>query len=646
MPMPPPLGRSLIPLPGESLPGFILRLSYRLQLPPARLAALTGLVLAGHSSARAPASLLTEIPEPARRTFAHMTRLTTEKVAHLGLACLQERYPLPTRSAKNAVTARLLLTDRSIFAPATRYCPDCLTGDRSPVQDAFGGPWRKTWHLPAVFACALHQRLLEDHCPECDQPVHGRHPGTPSLLLPAMRAKPLHPSQCRAVLNPGRGSTLPTCCGNRLDHTLNHRQAGPQLIALQYKIFDLLAPDGPARTLSAGEQTDPARYFTDLQALALLICSTWPAARNLSPSQDTAEAIDQHVESLRKQAADRQSHTLSAKARVMFDPPPTDAAASAGLTHIADRILLSGRPDQVREHLRTLLPTSTRQASRTSWGLRVSRSTTPCSPGLRAAYAPLLKAFTKAGGRPQARREATIRPQRWGPEHIPAFLPKDWHDRHFKPLTGINPMFTRRTAVLRLVQMVTGGSLGEAAQFLGIATTRTTWQGRIYSGAGHVHSNAKKQPDPLSFEAALNALTAELDEPTTPLIDFQRRRQVLETWAIDEDTWKNLVARLPPVPGPRHPELGDRKRQIASIYIWVEVTSGEHHFAPRPIEAAQPPAIQQAWALRRNTIWHLLQRDRPRPHYTSLKTELNTLAASLARTIDAQPPTTPGNRHL
>src|SRR5260370_1313034 len=91
----PPLGRSLIPLPGESLPGFILRLPCRLQLPSARLAALTGLVPAGHSGARAPASLLTEIPEPPGRTFACMTPLTTEKVAQFGLACLPERYPHP-----------------------------------------------------------------------------------------------------------------------------------------------------------------------------------------------------------------------------------------------------------------------------------------------------------------------------------------------------------------------------------------------------------------------------------------------------------------------------------------------------------------------------------------------------------------------
>ena len=54
----------------------------------------------------------------------------------------------------------------------------------------------------------------------------------------------------------------------------------------------------------------------------------------------------------------------------------------------------------------------------------------------------------------------------------------------------------------------------------------------------------------------------------------------------------------------------------------------------RPIEAAQPPEVQEAWKLRRNTIWHLMHRSQPGPHYTSLKAELNTLATSLVRTID------------
>ncbi len=195
-------------------------------------------------------------------------------------------------------------------------------------------------------------------------------------------------------------------------------------------------------------------------------------------------------------------------------------------------------------------------------------------------------------------------------------------------------MFTRRTAVLRLVQMVAGGSLGEAAGYLGIAATDTTHErkGRIYSGAGHVHRIAKMHPDPYAFETALDALAGELDQPSTQLVNYQQRRRALEAWSIDADTWDDLIARLPAVPGPQEPELGDRKRQIASIYIWVQITSGEHHFAPRPIEAAQPRQIQQAWKLRRNTIWHLLQSDRP--HYTSLKAELHALAASLAKTID------------
>ena len=63
------------------------------------------------------------------------------------------------------------------FAPATRYCPECLAGDGSAIQESFGGPWLKAWHLPVVFACPAHRRLLEHLCPECGQPVHGRRPG-------------------------------------------------------------------------------------------------------------------------------------------------------------------------------------------------------------------------------------------------------------------------------------------------------------------------------------------------------------------------------------------------------------------------------------------------------------------------------------
>jgi len=631
MPAPRPLGRSLVPIPGESLPGFLLRLSYRLNLTPARLAELTGLTTGGHGTSSLHAVLLTGIPAPARHTFAHMTRLTDDQVTGLGLAAWQERYPLPAWMPGKRHT---LPTDRwALFAPATRYCPECLAGDGSPVQKSFGGPWLKTWHLPVVFACPAHQRLLEHSCPECGHAVHVR-PGDRAsfALLPVMRLAGLHLAQCRADLPPGRnGRSLPRCCGARLDHAGPRQHASPELLALQGKILRLLDPDGPASTVSAGMPASPGSYFADLRALGLLACSTWPAARNLSPSDEIAAAIDQHVAALRQQEAERQASSPASIARTA--PPPMDAAVSAGLAHIADRIL-TGTPDEARWQIRPLLPPSTREAGRTNWGRWVTVPATPCSEGLQTAYKPLLRISARPAGRPQARRSALVRTHRWGPENIPALIPEDWYARHFTPLAGVSPALARRTAALRLVQIITGGSLAEAAEFLGISSGYGPWHqggGRTYS-AGPARSRARQQPDPPGFETGLRNLTRELSDPGTPLVDYQRRRHAMQTWSIDEDTCPGMATKRSLM---SHPEIGDHTRQIASVYVWARVTCGEPRFAPRPIQAAQSPEVQEDWRRRWNAIWGLLLRSsKPRSYYTLLRTELDTLADALAEAID------------
>src|SRR6266704_3293249 len=558
MPAPRPLPRSLVPVPGESLPGFLLRLSCRLNQPPAKIAELTGLAPDRASGARMPVILQAGIPETGSSACTRMTRHTGAQAAQLGMGTWHERYPPVIASPESKARGARRLDGRLILAPATRYCPECLAGDGSAIQEAFGGPWLKAWHLPVVFACPVHKRLLEHLCPECGQAVRGRRPGSNAGLLPAMLAAGLHPAQCRAEIAQGTGRH-PACCGTRLDR---------------------------------------------------------------------------HIDSLQEQAAARHAGTPgdASRARIDFSFPPADAAASGGLAHIADRILAGSR-DDVRAQLLLLLPFGTRNAGQSRWGLSMARMAIPCSEGLQAAYAPVLRTFTKTGG-PRGRRDAVLRPGRWGPENIPAFLPQDWHARPFMPIAGVSDRFIRRTAALRLVQMVSGGSLSDAAQLLGIASAGTAMPGYgIYPGAGHVHSGARKQHGPLSFENALEALTIELGNPATPLIDYHARRQALQTWCIDEDTWTSLTARLPPAPGPQQPDLGDRKRQLASIYIWVQLTSGEHLFAPRPIEAIMPPALRKPWA-QWTSAWKLLDRSHPGPHYASLKAELSTIATLLARTID------------
>lgn len=632
MPAPRPLPRSLVPLSGESLPGFLLRLSFRLGLPPARLGELTG--LASGTGTRLPARLLAGIPGPAGRTFALMTRLGPGQAARLGMSDWRERYPPLTAGSEDASGLRRL-NPNLILAPVTRYCPDCLAGDGSAVQESFGGPWLKAWHLPVVFACPAHQRLLEHRCPGCSRAVREQQRSGPQpTLLPAAIVPGLHPAQCRTAIAPGRGGRPPQCCGTRLDQPGYRQPASPEALTLQHKILALLDPSGPASTLSAGQPASPPGYFADLQEIGLLACATWPAARHLSPDEATASAVDEHVASLRQQAASKSRRGPVPATRSLPGSAPADAAASVGLACIADHIL-AGSTDEVREKLRQLIPGPDAKTAGKAWAGWVGRPSSPCSGGLREAAGPMLWGFTRAARGPAGKRTTAIRRRHWGPEHVPAFLPDDWYSRHFTPAGDINHVFLRRTAPLRLVQMASGGSLGEAARFLGITVSPTPWQDRVYAGTGNVHTAGTQQPDLHRFEDSLANLARELDDPATPLVNYQHRRRALEDWCIDDTAWTALLSGMPPFAGSRQADLGDRKRQLASAFVWVQVTSGEHYFAPRPIQDAQPAGIRERWNTWMNSTWHRMHHGPHGPHYAILKIELHKVAASLTLEIDA-----------
>jgi hypothetical protein len=462
------LPRSLDPLADESLPGYLLRLAHRLALTPARLAVRAELATTGHLATQTPDYALISLPVSARDAFAHTARLSACEVDDLCLRSLNARYPLVASTIKNH-PGRPHAT-RWILIPHTRYCPQCLAGNNTPIQREHGGAWRKAWHLPAVFACIDHHRLLEHGCPHCRQPVHGtlRVP----MLLPNMRVKGLHPAQCRATVSPGSGLRTPTCCGAQLDTpTDGGIDPSDAVIELQRQVLALLDPHGPDTVLSAGYATTPRRYFTDLRTLTALVCFSWPTLRQLSPTAPIAQAIDHHVAHQHRQDPD--AHQPPASRRGL-DAAPLDAAASAGLTAIASQLLTGSSPDEIRERLQPLLPASSRQANRSAWGLLAERTQSEQSDGLRQAYGPLLRTFTRNG--PHARR-APQRQTRFGPEHIPAFLPDTWHARHFHHMHGVNPKLVRRTAAVQLVQLITGGCLGDAAAYLGINPT-----GKQYSG--------------------------------------------------------------------------------------------------------------------------------------------------------------------
>src|SRR5579864_5504792 len=143
-----PLPRSLDPLPGEALDGFLLRLSYRLERTPHRIASITGLIKpSGFTVLTFPH--LMHLAPGRRRDFAHATRLSPDEVAGLCLSSLAGQYPpaSPTPQTRGWAGSQPP-GNHWIFSRSTRYCPQCLAGDGSAIQNNLGGPWRKSWRLP------------------------------------------------------------------------------------------------------------------------------------------------------------------------------------------------------------------------------------------------------------------------------------------------------------------------------------------------------------------------------------------------------------------------------------------------------------------------------------------------------------------
>ncbi|WP_433603687.1 TniQ family protein [Nocardia sp. CA-135953] len=125
--------------------------------------------------------------------FAAATRLSTDEAATLTLVPLADRYP-PIAKTLFGLSSQV---DRWLFNNTQRYCPKCLTGDRSPIQQQHGGPWKLVWHLPISFACPHHQIFLR-HCPQPHQPRD------PWRLITNIAESTLHPAQCRYPLRTGR----------------------------------------------------------------------------------------------------------------------------------------------------------------------------------------------------------------------------------------------------------------------------------------------------------------------------------------------------------------------------------------------------------------------------------------------------------
>jgi hypothetical protein len=344
-----PLPRSLDPLPGESLNGYLLRLSCRLRVSPLHLARLTGCT--GGRQSFIGRRVLFDLDV---REFARAARLSAAEAASLTAASWTGRYPPIGRSRTEP--GRRLILDGWLAATSIRYCPQCLAGDGSPAQQQYGGPWRKTWHLPVTFACTEHQRFLREDCPR----EHPRQAASALIAFPA--ASGLHPVQCRLPPQGGKTGRNRTSCDLRLDQPGDDGPPGPDpgTLDVQERILALLSPQHPA--------PDAARAFTDLRVISALVCLTWPLSEDLMNPR-LAAAVSEYARpasTLRNQSLDRQPRGIPATAGIL--------TAAAAIRSTAD---LEGTL------ARHITPSQWDTGTTQNWKHILGRHQSACSPALR-----------------------------------------------------------------------------------------------------------------------------------------------------------------------------------------------------------------------------------------------------------------------
>jgi hypothetical protein len=364
-----PLPRTLDPLPGESVGGYLLRLSFRLRVSPLHLARITGCA-ARRQSFIGPRTLFSlDAPK-----FAQAARLSAYEAASLSASSWAGRYPPIGRS--RIEPGRRLTRDGWLTTASTRYCPQCLAGDGSPVQRQYGGAWKKTWQLPVTLACTEHQQFLQQGCPR-------EHPAqATSALIAFPAAAGLHPAQCRLPPQGGHTGRNRASCDIRLDQpgTATLPEPDPVTLDVQERILDLLSPRHPGPAA--------ARAFTDLRLISALVCLAWPLSENLITPR-LAAAVSEHT---RAAAGSGQS----------FDRQPRGILATAGILTAATAIRdATDLEDVLARHIKLgTWPTGTKQ----NWVQILLRHQSACSPALRDPALAITAATIadKRKGRPSA----------------------------------------------------------------------------------------------------------------------------------------------------------------------------------------------------------------------------------------------------
>ncbi|NUR03650.1 MAG: TniQ family protein [Streptomyces sp.] len=584
-----PLARSLEPLPEESLPGYLLRLAYRLGRSPARVAHLCGLPTNGQR--RLAADYMLELPPETVAEFARVTGLSVPEAQNLGLRRYMRIFPA-LRTMRGS-TSRQSESRPGMFGSvshiyesnwavnlSSRFCPECLKGDGSPVQEAYGGPWNLRWHLPFVFACTIHRQLLHSRCPSCRSDLAQSYKGRATLITQPGSAHILHPLQCRNLLN-GQDSRLvrPHPCGARLEKA---GERGPATLPSEDRdrLLDLQRRLDARLSLHSDENVDRSDgssastpSFQDLVHTAQLIKLSWPAGSSLAPSDALASLIDSHARPLHAELRMLRPKSTSRLA-ALWTAPYESAQCGALLLTAEELLRTTDGPSQLRAFIRPLARFALEHAP--AGACRSFFSRPGFSPALARAMVRRAHGFHAAGPWEYANLRVASRDCHFTAEEVPSHLPQRWYDTFFADFADHVPrpsLYTvrhlRRAASLKLVEMTAGGSWLECARALDIP------EGRAHSALVKLRGQFGDSDLWSRFEEIAEQLARHLDE-LPRRVNYARRRRSLATWQMPHTDWAALCDGLPQA----NRLTSQDGSMLGGVLVWAEATQSDYLLCP------------------------------------------------------------------
>jgi hypothetical protein len=183
--------------------------------------------------------------------------------------------------------------------------------------------------------------------------------------------------------------------------------------------------------------------------------------------------------------------------------------------------------------------------------------------------------------------------------HIPQYLPTDWYETYFATIDS-DERWLRRAVPVLLARMRLGGSVRRAAALLGLP-----WSAGRFAVAAVADQLRDHPTQQAAFDAALEAL-AEHQHTAVHRVDYGARSEALAAWSLSPDQRRDMTSGLVRIyrgKGYRQIDWADRKRLLASVWIWTHVTAGEHWPASATRRSPVPTSTLSSWSSAKVRSW-------------------------------------------